>query len=70
MTSCDDFVVRVHDASTGQVMRTLNPTTREHGVARVALRPDGRHLAAKDGDRNITIWDLETGEQGPFSQRD
>jgi WD40 repeat protein len=63
ITSCADYTVRIHDAATGRELKILKPTVREYGVARMALRPDGRHLAAKDGDRTITLWDVETGER-------
>jgi WD40 repeat protein/tRNA A-37 threonylcarbamoyl transferase component Bud32 len=63
ITSCADFKVRIHDATTGEVLKLLNPTVRDFGVARLAVSRDARRLAAKDGNRKITLWDLETGER-------
>jgi len=55
-----DRNIRVWNAATGELKRTI----RTQGiVAGVNFSPDGRRLAADDGDENprLVIWDLTTG---------
>jgi WD40 repeat protein/serine/threonine protein kinase len=58
--ACADKTVKVWDAKTGKLLRTL----RGHGdvVFGVVFSPDGRHLASASADKTVRLWDLNTGE--------
>jgi WD40 repeat protein len=63
-----DGPVKIHDAKTGQEIRTLKSRTAPPGG--IALRffamtysPDGARLALACSDQTIHIWDATTGEE-------
>ncbi|RLI44069.1 hypothetical protein DRO69_08225 [Candidatus Bathyarchaeota archaeon] len=51
-----DFTVRVWDAETGRLLKTLS---HEDSVLSVAWNPDGRYLASSSYD-TVRVWDVET----------
>jgi WD40 repeat protein len=53
-----DGTVKVWDAATGQVIRTLTGGP----VWTAAISPDGRWIAAADG-MNVTVWDVTIGQR-------
>ena len=55
-----DRTVRLWDAATGQLVRTLAGHT--HWVRSVALAPDGQLLASGSDDTTIRLWDVATGQ--------
>jgi WD40 repeat protein len=56
-----DWVVRVREATTGQVVRVLED--HHWPINEVAFRPtDGRHLASGSGDGVVRVWDWTSGE--------
>lgn len=57
-----DSTVKVWDAETGRLLRTLNGHVGN--VSALAISPDGRRLATGSGlgDRRALIWNPETGE--------
>ena len=58
-TASDDWNVKLWDAATGRVVRTL----KRHlsAVVRVAFSPVDRLLASADLAGRIVIWNLDTG---------
>jgi hypothetical protein len=54
-----DETVRVWEASTGALLKTLQGHTA--GVTAVAYSPDGKRLAAGALDRAVRVWEASTG---------
>jgi WD40 repeat protein/serine/threonine protein kinase len=57
-----DGTVKVWDAVSGQVLRTLKASP----VGSVAFSPDGKRLASADFDRTIKVWDTASGQELPM----
>ncbi|HLG17186.1 MAG TPA: WD40 repeat domain-containing protein [Blastocatellia bacterium] len=53
--------VKVCDAATGRVLRTFS--VQRPDVEDVVLSPTGRRLATVGHDRDVTVWDVESGRQ-------
>ncbi len=56
----DDTTVRLWDAATGALVRTLEGHT--DWVRSVAFSPDGRLLASGSWDNTVRLWDAATGQ--------
>jgi len=54
-SACDDGVVHLRDAHSGQLLRTLPPPV-DTRCASVDFSPDGRMLAAGNGGGRIVFW--------------
>jgi WD40 repeat protein len=54
-----DGTVRVWDASTGAVIRTLKGHTDR--VQSVTFSPDGTRIVSGSGDDTVRVWDVSTG---------
>jgi WD40 repeat protein len=71
-TAAHDNTVRLWDAATGQVQRTLPGHAEE--VAAIAFSPDGGRLASGGYDQALRLWDLQpvtpvatlAGHRGPL----
>jgi WD40 repeat protein/tRNA A-37 threonylcarbamoyl transferase component Bud32 len=57
----DDGTVKVWNATTGQVERTLYGHVDR--VTSVAFSPDGHHLATGSWDKTVKLWNLITGQE-------
>src|SRR5436305_14420671 len=57
----DDNTVKVWDAQTGQLERTLQTFAARAG--NVAFSPDGKHLASGSGHWNVRVWDAQSGQE-------
>jgi WD40 repeat protein len=55
-----DRTVRVWDATTGEMLRTLLGGHQDW-VLSVAVSPNGRYIASSSADKTIKLWDFESG---------
>jgi WD40 repeat protein len=53
--------ILVVDAATGELVRTL--VGHRSSIWRLALAPDGEHLASCSRDRTARIWNIRTGQE-------
>jgi WD40 repeat protein len=53
--------IRVIDFTTGKLVHTL--AGHRSTIWRLAVSPDGKHLASCSRDRTVRVWDLETGRE-------
>ncbi len=58
-SASDDKTVKLWDAATGRLIRSM---TARDAVAAVAFHPDGTRLASAGHDFAVTIWDVATGQ--------
>lgn len=59
-TGDGDYVVRLRDGRTGQLIRTL--AGHERDVWGLSFSRTGTLLASSSGDHTVRLWDTETGE--------
>jgi WD40 repeat protein len=59
-TACADGGVRLHEAATGKLVRTLEKS--EGPVRAVAFSPDGKTLVSGGADSLIRVWETDTGK--------
>ena len=60
-SGADDRTVRLWEARSGQLVRTLEGHTAS--VRSVAWAPDGQQLASGADDRTVRLWDSKTGAE-------
>ena len=63
-----DQTVKLWDAGTGELLRTLGPTSCQNWA--LAFSPNGKFVAVGVGKRghSLFVWDVETGKQKLFTQ--
>jgi eukaryotic-like serine/threonine-protein kinase len=74
VTIAQDSVIRYWDLGRAALLQTITPgATIQANVNLIAvdLSPDGRSVAAGDGDGNANVWNLESGRKilGPLSHQ-
>lgn len=52
-----DKVIKIWDASNGDILRTLKGHTQ--GISDVAWAPDGKYIASGSDDKSVKIWSLD-----------
>ncbi|HEY0386530.1 MAG TPA: hypothetical protein VGC64_10985, partial [Pyrinomonadaceae bacterium] len=60
VAGCNDGSIKVWDAETGSLVRTLRGHERD--VRAVAVSPDGQLVLSGGADRSLRLWDVSTGE--------
>jgi eukaryotic-like serine/threonine-protein kinase len=63
-SSSDDHTIKLWDASTGALIRTL--TGHSSLVTSIAFSPDGKLIASASFDSNVGLWDAATGARLAF----
>jgi WD40 repeat protein len=69
-SASDDMTCKLWDTQTGRMIRQFSGfSERLHNfdypnkIAACALSPDGKHLAATDGESRVLMWDTESGRE-------
>ncbi|MEG3840520.1 serine/threonine-protein kinase [Microcoleus sp. herbarium14] len=63
LVSASFGTIRIWNARTGRLVRTLNPVHSKKSVNTLAVSPDSSLLASGGGDNNLILWDLKTGRR-------
>jgi WD40 repeat protein len=61
-SACDGSVVRLWDATTGEIIPRLPDRVATSGATAVAFSPDGRRLASASKEGTVKVWDVATGQ--------
>jgi WD40 repeat protein/serine/threonine protein kinase len=59
--ACGDGTVKVLEATTGKVVRTLRG--HDSQIFSLAVSPDSQHLVSASTDKTVQLWDLTTGRE-------
>jgi WD40 repeat protein len=60
-TAEEDRVVRLREALTGEVIRSLDGHSER--PSDIAFSPDGKRLVSGGLDRTVRVWDVESGQE-------
>jgi WD40 repeat protein len=60
-TASGDRTIRLWDATTGKLVRTI--TGHQGGVPVVVFSPDGKQLVSGSIDKTVRVWDVATGKE-------
>ncbi|MEG4943577.1 serine/threonine-protein kinase [Microcoleus sp. F4-D5] len=63
LVSASFGTIRIWNARTGRLVRTLNSVHSKKSVKTVAVSPDSSILASGGDDNNVILWDLKTGRR-------
>ncbi|MGD9922582.1 MAG: caspase family protein [Pseudorhodoplanes sp.] len=68
LTGGDDYIIKLWNAGTGTVLRTINAVTKDRfyeatiGIAAAAFSPDGKLIVSGNENKTASIWDAGTGK--------
>lgn len=60
-SSGEDRIIKIWEASTGELIRTLEGHSTPGHVVSIAFSPDGKLLVSGGEDRTVRIWDTHSG---------
>jgi WD40 repeat protein len=55
--------IRLRDAATGKLLRTLKRSSIKHDINSLAFLADGRILASASEEQIVTLWEVDTGRE-------
>ncbi|MEI7849026.1 MAG: WD40 repeat domain-containing protein [Chloroflexota bacterium] len=58
----DGLSVAIMDGETGKIIKSLQGERQDLPVSQITWSPDGKQIAAGNGDR-LLVWDFETGKE-------